>query len=121
MDDYKITTSLQNSLTFYSPTDKKEILSYLQIVKYLQDAHIVNRHQATIFQLDQDLDYEICLFSQFNSHMASLKSSISNVKLFTNIITCTMTSISLENTPAMIQTCSELLKRLVLEHSVCGV
>lgn len=90
IDCYKTTTALYNSLIFYSPTDKKEILLYFQTIKYLQDAHVVNHYQAAILQLDQDPNYRICLFSQFNGYTVLPKSLTSNAHPFTNIIICTM-------------------------------
>lgn len=50
INGYKTTAALDDSLTFQSPVDIKEILLYLQTVERLQDVYVVNCHQAAILQ-----------------------------------------------------------------------
>lgn len=87
IDGYSITITLHNFLIFHSPIDKKEVLLYFEIIEHLQDARIVNCYQTAILQANQDLDYEIYLFSQFHSYILFLRSLISFAQLFITITT----------------------------------
>lgn len=121
VESYKTNAVLYNFPIFYSAVDQKKLLLYLQIIKHLQDAQMINSHEVLILQLDQDLEHEICLFCQFNSLPTSSKSSISNAQPFINIGTRTIASTKLQNNPRIVESYSEILKKLALEHYLFGV